>query len=107
MARAALQRGATCNGLALSVRARAARGISLRGVGIPGNSLAVSLVSSGQPLSAAGQPRAPRRSACAASSREKEMERIRRMSVEERIAAALTMGDRFSWLKPRSGKPAA
>jgi hypothetical protein len=35
------------------------------------------------------------------------MERIRRMSVEERIAAALTMGDRFSWLKPRSGKPAA
>ena len=46
----------------------------------------------------------PRRSACAAHAREREQERIRRLSVHERIAAALTMGARFSWLKPRPAK---
>lgn len=44
--------------------------------------------------------RGPRRSACAARARERELERIRRLSVHERIVAALTMGARFSWLKP-------
>lgn len=41
-----------------------------------------------------------RRSACAAASRAHETERVRRMSVETRIHAALSMGRRFSWLKP-------
>ena len=48
--------------------------------------------------------RVPRRSACAAQAREREQERIRRLSVQERIAAALTMGARFAWLKPRPAK---
>jgi hypothetical protein len=51
--------------------------------------------------------RGPRRSACAAQAREREQELIRRMSVQERIAAALTMGARFSWLKPRQTKTPA
>jgi hypothetical protein len=54
--------------------------------------------------SAAVLSRVPRRSACAAQAREREQERIRRLSVQERIAAALTMGARFSWLKPRPAK---
>ena len=48
--------------------------------------------------------RVPRRSACAAQAREREQERIRRLSVQERISAALTMGARYSWLKPRPAK---
>ena len=48
--------------------------------------------------------RRPRRSACAAQAREREQERIRRLSVQERIAAALTMGARFAWLKPKPAK---
>ncbi len=43
----------------------------------------------------------PRRSACAARSREQELERIKRLSVQARIEAALTMGSRFAWLKPK------
>jgi len=43
---------------------------------------------------------APRRSACATRSRERELARLRSLSVEERIVAALTMGTRFAWLKP-------
>jgi hypothetical protein len=39
--------------------------------------------------------RVPRRSACAAQAREREQERIRSLFVQQRIAAALTMGDRF------------
>jgi hypothetical protein len=46
----------------------------------------------------------PRLSACAAQAREREQARIRRLSVRKRIAVALTMGTRFSWLKPRPAK---
>ena len=49
---------------------------------------------------------APRRSASAAESRRHELERLRRMSVEERICASLTMSRRFSWLKPNRQGPA-
>ena len=51
--------------------------------------------------------RRPRRSACAAQARERDLERIRRLSVQERIVAALTMGARFAWLKPKQGTPPA
>jgi hypothetical protein len=44
----------------------------------------------------------PRRSTCATQSRERELARLRSLSVEERIVAALTMGTRFAWLKPTS-----
>ena len=44
--------------------------------------------------------RRPRRSACAARSRQEELERLRQMSVEERISAALTIRKRFEWIKP-------
>lgn len=53
---------------------------------------------------AAVMNRGPRRSGCAAQAREREQERIRRLSVQERIAAALTMRARFSWLKPMPAK---
>ncbi len=43
---------------------------------------------------------APRRSACATRSGERELARLRSLSVEERIVAALAMGTRFAWLKP-------
>lgn len=52
-------------------------------------------------IPAAAMIPAPRRSACAARARERELERIRRLSVQERIVAALTIGARFSWLKPK------
>lgn len=42
----------------------------------------------------------PRRSSSASESRKAEMERIERMTIEERIHAALTMSRRFSWLQP-------
>jgi hypothetical protein len=42
----------------------------------------------------------PGRSACAAASQARELERLRRMSVEARIAASLAIGGKFSWLKP-------
>lgn len=41
-----------------------------------------------------------RRSRSAAASRRTEMRRIERMTVEERIRAALTMSRRFAWLQP-------
>jgi hypothetical protein len=41
-----------------------------------------------------------RRSACADESLAAELERVRRMTVEERIKAALSMGDRLAWLNP-------
>ena len=43
---------------------------------------------------------APRHSRSAAASRRAEMRRIERMTVEERIRAALTMSRRFAWLQP-------
>ena len=47
----------------------------------------------------ASMPRA-RRSRSAAASRLAEMRRIERMTVEQRIHAALTMSRRFAWLQP-------
>jgi len=47
---------------------------------------------------------APRRSACPAASLAAEMERLRRMTIEERIKAALSMRDRFAWLDPTATK---
>ena len=43
---------------------------------------------------------AVRRSRSAAASRRAELRRIERMTVEERIRAALTMSRRFAWLQP-------
>jgi hypothetical protein len=45
-----------------------------------------------------------RRSACADASLRGEIERVSRMTVEERITEALTMGSRFAALKPTSAK---
>lgn len=45
----------------------------------------------------------PRRSRCASLSLLQEQERLRRLSVAERIRAALSMQSRFSWLKPAPG----
>jgi hypothetical protein len=50
-------------------------------------------------------PLQPRRSACAERSREAELARIAQMTVEERIKAALRMGQRFTWIKPASVSP--
>jgi hypothetical protein len=41
-----------------------------------------------------------RRSRSAAASRRTEMRRVERMTIEERIRAALTMSRRFAWLQP-------
>jgi hypothetical protein len=43
---------------------------------------------------------APRRSACAALSREQETARLRSLSVEQRIRASLAMRGKVAWLKP-------
>jgi len=43
---------------------------------------------------------APRRSACAALSRETEMSRLRSLSVEQRIRASLSIREKFAGLKP-------
>jgi hypothetical protein len=45
-----------------------------------------------------------RRSACASKSLKSELDRLAKMSVEEKINQALTMGRRFSWLKPAPAK---
>ena len=50
-----------------------------------------------------GVARQSRRSACAAQSRQREMERLREMSVAARIEAALTMSARFWWRKLYAG----
>jgi hypothetical protein len=42
----------------------------------------------------------PRKSHCADQARTAELARLRRLSIEERIAEALSMSDRFSWLRP-------
>ena len=41
-----------------------------------------------------------RRSRSASASRRAEMRRVERMTIEERIRAALTMSRRFAWLQP-------
>lgn len=41
-----------------------------------------------------------RRSACADASLRAEIERVERMTIKERVKAALTMRDRFEWLLP-------
>ena len=41
----------------------------------------------------------PRRSACAEASLRAEIKRVGRMTIEERVKAALSMGERFSWVK--------
>jgi len=47
--------------------------------------------------------RRSRRSACADAALSAELERVSRMTIEERIKAALTMRDRFDWLQPEAG----
>ena len=41
-----------------------------------------------------------RRSACADAALRAELERIGRMTIEERVKAALSMRERFAWLTP-------
>ena len=41
-----------------------------------------------------------RRSACADASLRAELERVDRMTIEERIKAALSMRERFAWIEP-------
>ncbi len=43
-----------------------------------------------------------RRSACAEAAFRAQQERIDRMTVEERVKAALSMRERFAWLQPVS-----
>jgi hypothetical protein len=43
-----------------------------------------------------------RRSACADAALRAEIERVRRMSIEDRVKAALSMPERFAWLSPAS-----
>ena len=45
------------------------------------------------------KPHRPRRSACAEASLQAEIGRLSRMTVEERIMEALSMGERFAWVK--------
>jgi len=42
----------------------------------------------------------PAHSRCATQSRQREQERLRRMSIEDRVRSALTMGSRFTWIRP-------
>lgn len=42
----------------------------------------------------------PRASGCATASMQSEIERVRRMTVEERVLAALGMKSKFGWLQP-------
>ena len=49
--------------------------------------------------------RHPGRSACGDAALRAEMDRVGRMTIEERVKAALTMRDRFDWLQPTAGKP--
>ncbi|MCH7226732.1 hypothetical protein [Haloferula sp. A504] len=47
----------------------------------------------------------PSRSASAEAALRAEIERISRMTVEERITAALTLRERFSWIHPGKALP--
>ena len=49
----------------------------------------------------------PRRSSCADAALRAELGRVSRMTIEERVKAALTMRDRFDWLQPEAGKQIA
>jgi hypothetical protein len=51
------------------------------------------------------QPHRPRRSACADASRQAELERLRAMTVAERMRAALAIKGRFQGLRPVSVAP--
>jgi len=54
-----------------------------------------------------GSPRPqhrPRHSACADAALRAEIKRIRGMTIEERIKAALSMRERFAWLAPTKRK---
>ena len=42
----------------------------------------------------------PVHSRCAMQSRQRELERLRRMSIEDRVRSALTMGSRCAWIRP-------
>lgn len=46
----------------------------------------------------------PRRSACADAAFKAELERVKRMTIEQRVKAALSMRERFAWLEP-TAKP--
>jgi hypothetical protein len=51
-------------------------------------------------------PIAPRRrSACADAALRTEIDRVNRMTIEERVKAALSMPERFSWLVAESPSP--
>jgi len=41
----------------------------------------------------------PRRSACADASLRAEIERVGKMTIEERVKAALSVGKKFSWVR--------
>ncbi|MHC4871632.1 MAG: hypothetical protein ACYTFY_07295 [Planctomycetota bacterium] len=45
-------------------------------------------------------PHIPRKSYCAAKSQKHEIERLKKMSIEERIKHSLSISNLFSWLKP-------
>ena len=47
----------------------------------------------------------PRRSASADASLRAEIERVDRMTIEERVKAALSMRKRFSWVQPVVKQP--
>ena len=49
--------------------------------------------------------RGPRHSECAVRSGDSELERVRSLSVTQRIKAALTIRKRFAWLDPKPGNP--
>jgi len=51
--------------------------------------------------------RSPRRSSCADAALRAELARVSRMTIEERVTAALTMRERFNWLQPGVGKQAS
>jgi len=55
------------------------------------------------PASESSLPR-PRRSACAEAALDAEIERLSRMTIEERVLAALTLRERFDWLRPEPAK---
>ncbi len=50
---------------------------------------------------------ASRRSACAEASDHARQKGVQQMTVEERIKAALTMRERYSWLQPAPGSKSA
>lgn len=66
------------------------------------------MVSHDAPQSNPGKPgmlHRPRRSACADASLEAELERLRAMTVVERIEAALGLGRKFADLRPTPVPP--